>query len=190
MLTLECIICGSSTTPAEPAQATVHAGGGHELGARLGAEADSRGVQGQVRYRRGEGACFDTARLTRHAGVQGRRRRVEGAAADSPSYFSSLWAPGEARSRRRTRVKQAHNGSRRAAVAPGPRAPNTLAPGGKACTAFLHTRCCQPCHCARSGPRARRDGAFCRFMCESGHRNSTSTSFGSRMLTKGCGIVM
>jgi hypothetical protein len=37
-------------------------------------------------------------------------RRVGGAAADSPSHFSSLWAPGEARSRRRTRVKQAQNG--------------------------------------------------------------------------------
>ena len=59
---------------------------------------------------RPECVCFDTARLTRHAGVPGRRRRVGGAAADSPSYFSSLWAPGEARSRRRTRVKQAQNG--------------------------------------------------------------------------------
>ena len=42
-----------------------------------------------------------------------------GAAADSPSYFSSLWASGEAHSRRRTRVKQAENGWRRGAVAPG-----------------------------------------------------------------------
>ena len=116
----------------------------------------------------------DTARLTRHTGVPGRRRRVGGAAADSPSHFSSPWAPGEARSRRCSRVKQAHNGSRRAAVAPGPRATNTLATEKKVCTTFLHTRCCQPCHCAKSGPRARRDGAFCRFMCESGHRNSAS----------------
>jgi len=106
MLTLECIICGSSTTPAEPAQATVHAGGGHELGARLGAEADSRGVQGQVRYRRGEGACFDTARLTRHAGVPGRRRRVGGAAADSPSYVSSLGRPGRLSHARETGPKR------------------------------------------------------------------------------------
>ena len=56
----------------------------------------------------------DTARLTRHTGVPGRRRRVGRAAADSPSHFSSPWAPGEARSRRCSRVKQAHNGSRRA----------------------------------------------------------------------------
>ena len=40
------------------------------------------------------------------------------------------------------------------------------------------------------GPRARRDGAFCCFMCESGHRNSTSTSFGSRLLTKGCVLLL
>ena len=37
-------------------------------------------------------------------------------------------------------MKQAHNGSRRAAVAPGPRAPNTLAPWGKSVHGFpAHT---------------------------------------------------
>ena len=40
--------------------------------------------QEHVRCRRGGGACFDTARLTRHACVQGRRCRVGGAAADCP----------------------------------------------------------------------------------------------------------
>jgi len=44
------------------------------------------------------------------------------------------------RGRRRTRVKQAQNGWRRAAVAPGPRASNTLAPGGKSVHGFpAHT---------------------------------------------------
>jgi hypothetical protein len=40
----------------------------------------------------------------------------------------------------RTRVEQAQNGWRRAAVAPGPRASNTLAPGGKSVHGFpAHT---------------------------------------------------
>ena len=80
----------------------------------------------QVRCRRGEGACFDTARLTRHAGVQG-RRRVGGAATDSPSYFSSLWAPGASRPKMAGGAPRWH---------PAHGRPILQRPGGKLCAAY------------------------------------------------------
>jgi hypothetical protein len=70
----------------------------------------------------------------------------------------------------RTRVEQAQNGWRRAAVAPGPRASNTLAPGGKSVHGFpAHTLLSALPLCEVGAARAAR--AFCRFMCESARAN-------------------
>ncbi len=101
------------TTPAEPAQASLLS-----YSDRTRFRCD--GIPGQVRYRRGEGACVDrTAHKAR------RRTRATtcrgGCHGLAELLFKSLGARG----------KQAENGWRRAAVAPGPRASNTSAPGGK-----------------------------------------------------------
>ena len=107
------------TTPAEPAQASLLS-----YSDRTRFRCD--GIPGQVRYRRGEGACVDTARLTRHAGVQG-RRRVGGAATDSPSYFSSLWAPGASRPKMAGGAPRWH---------PAHGRPILQRPGGQLCAAY------------------------------------------------------
>ena len=92
---------------------------------RIGHDLGATGSQGKSGIDGGR-VPVSTARLTRHAGVQG-RRRVGGAATDSPSCFSSLWAPGASRPKMAGGAPRWH---------PAHGRPILQRPGGKLCAAY------------------------------------------------------